>query len=448
MAANYDKWKQLYGQTAQPKQEEDQTKGGRSTYFDTVVNPKIQAAFQNMGTNGQNSQSTGTQSQMPTFDPKQNGWYQQAQNLMGQIQNRGPFEFNLNKNALWQQLKDSYMQQGQQAMIDTIGQAAGLTGGYGSSYAQNVGQQAYNQHLTELSKQVPELYAQERAAYDAEGDRLYQQLSAARSMYDTDYQQWRDLVGDYRYADELAYNRGRDALSDAWREREYADSRDDILYNRQYQADRDALNDQIRQREWDYQVGRDALSDEWRQREWDYENSLREREYNDSRSDSVYSRVMSMISNGYMPSADELQSAGISQSYAQYLINRYAAQQATGGGYGGGGGGYSGGGSGFGSGSGSGSWNGDGQGGVGGGNESNPTNSYYTGARQQIYYLSMMNDAQGAYNAIMAVRDQLTDAEYQSLLAYLHERFPNFGGNSAPGGTGSGPRPRNTATTQ
>jgi hypothetical protein len=29
------------------------------------------------------------------------------------------------------------------AMMDTMGKAAGLTGGYGSPYAQQVGQQAY-----------------------------------------------------------------------------------------------------------------------------------------------------------------------------------------------------------------------------------------------------------------------------------------------------------------
>jgi hypothetical protein len=410
---------------------------------------------------------TYTPTQAPTFNANGNPWYQQAQQLMGQIQNRGPFEFNLNQNALYQQYKDNYMKQGQQAMMDTMGQAAGLTGGYGSSYAQNVGQQAYNEYLTKLGDIVPDLYAQERAAYDAQGQDLYNQLAAARGMYDTDYGIWRDQVGDARYQDELAYGRSRDAISDQryqdelaysrqrdalndqWRQREYDDSRADLLYNRQYQEGRDRISDERYAREYadsradilygrQYQEGRDAINDARYADELAYGRSRdaindaryadelaygrsrdaindaryadelaygrsrdaindqryqdelaynRQRdtvndaryadelaygrsrdaisdarynqEYADSRSDSTYNRVMQQISNGYMPSAEELQAAGISQGYAQYLVNLYAQQQAAAAQGSTGGGGYSGGHSGGGYGGGSGGVGGD-----------------------------------------------------------------------------------------
>ena len=61
---------------------------------------------------------------------------------MQKVLNRDKFQYDLNGDALYQQYKDRYIQQGKQAMMDTMGQAAALTGGYGNSYAQKAGQQA------------------------------------------------------------------------------------------------------------------------------------------------------------------------------------------------------------------------------------------------------------------------------------------------------------------
>jgi guanine deaminase len=52
------------------------------------------------------------------------------------------------------------MQQGQQAMRDTMGQAAALTGGYGNTYAQQAGEQAYAAYLSRLNDVLPELYGE------------------------------------------------------------------------------------------------------------------------------------------------------------------------------------------------------------------------------------------------------------------------------------------------
>ena len=68
--------------------------------------------------------------------------------------NRGDFQFDVNADALYQQYKDHYTQPGKTAMQDTVGKAAALTGGYGSSYAQTVGQQAYQAHLKQLGAGV------------------------------------------------------------------------------------------------------------------------------------------------------------------------------------------------------------------------------------------------------------------------------------------------------
>lgn len=105
--------------------------------------------------------------------------------LYDQIVNRKPFQYELNGDLLYRQMADQYTQLGQQAMRDTMGQAAALTGGYGNSYAEMVGQQANQQYLSALNAQIPSLYEQALNAYIAEGDQLLQryQLAAAHPGY-------------------------------------------------------------------------------------------------------------------------------------------------------------------------------------------------------------------------------------------------------------------------
>ncbi len=112
--------------------------------------------------------------------------------LYDQIVNRKPFQFNLDENGLYRQYKDQYVHLGKMAMEDTMGQAAGLTGGYGSSYAQGAGQQAYNQYLQQLGTIVPDIYAQERAAYDQEGAALADRYAMLADKEDRDYSRWAD----------------------------------------------------------------------------------------------------------------------------------------------------------------------------------------------------------------------------------------------------------------
>ena len=112
-------------------------------------------------------------------------YVEQLNALYDQIMNRKPFQYDLNSDLLYKQMADSYTQAGQKAMRDTMGTAAGLTGGYGNSYAQQVGNQAYQEHLTALNDQIPSLYEQALNAYLAEGDQMLQQyqLAAAHPGY-------------------------------------------------------------------------------------------------------------------------------------------------------------------------------------------------------------------------------------------------------------------------
>lgn len=112
---------------------------------------------------------------------------QQMSDILDRIMNREDFSYDMDADALYQQYKDKYIKQGNLAMQDTMGQAAALTGGYGNSYAQTVGQQAYNSYLGQLNDVVPELYALAKQRYDDEGDALLEQYSLLADRENTAY---------------------------------------------------------------------------------------------------------------------------------------------------------------------------------------------------------------------------------------------------------------------
>lgn len=91
--------------------------------------------------------------------------------------NREKFSYDIGSDPMYQQYKEQYSALGKLAMEDTMGQASALTGGYANSYAQTVGQQAYQQYMDQLNAMVPELYSMARSNYEAEGQDLYNQIA-------------------------------------------------------------------------------------------------------------------------------------------------------------------------------------------------------------------------------------------------------------------------------
>ena len=171
-------------------------------------------------------------------------WQGQLDEIMAQILNRQPFQYDVNSDALYQQYKDQYIAQGQQAMMDTMGQAAALTGGYGNSYAQTAGQQTYQGYLQQLNDKIPDLYQLALSKYQMEGDALANQYAMLGAREDQDYGRYRDSVSDY-----------------------YTEL--DRLYN-QYNTERDYDYGQyIDNRNYEYQVGRDTVADQQWQTQYD-----------------------------------------------------------------------------------------------------------------------------------------------------------------------------------
>ena len=218
----------------------------------------------------------------------QSQWQSQLDALMNSIMNRDKFSYDLNGDALYQQYKDKYIQQGKLAMADTMGQAAAMTGGYGNSYAQSVGQQAYQAQLDNLNDIVPELYQMALDKYNQEGQELYNQYGMLSDRESQDYGRYRDTVSDYlterdylagRYDSERDYdyskfNNERDFAYDKY-------SSDRSLAYDKYSSDRSlAYDEYATDKSLSYEEYRAAIADEQWQKQ--YDESVRQ--YNDSKS--------------------------------------------------------------------------------------------------------------------------------------------------------------------
>ena len=185
----------------------------------------------------------------------QSSYEQQINDVLNKILNREEFSYDLNGDALYQQYKDQYTTQGKQAMMDTMGQAAALTGGYGNSYAQSVGQQTYQGYLQQLNDKVPELYQLALDKYNREGEDLYNQYGLYTDRENTEYGRHRDDVSDYYTGLDLAYNQYLDERNFDYGK--YSDDR-----NLAYQTNRDKFSDAMWATEFGYGQERDSTADQ------------------------------------------------------------------------------------------------------------------------------------------------------------------------------------------
>lgn len=96
----------------------------------------------------------------------------ELERLYAAITGRPAFSYDPASDPVYNSYAQSYRRRGRLAMRDTMGQAAALTGGYGSSYAQSVGQQQYDSYLQSLGEALPELYGMAWQRYNAESDAL------------------------------------------------------------------------------------------------------------------------------------------------------------------------------------------------------------------------------------------------------------------------------------
>jgi len=228
------------------------------------------------------SQLNAVKENLPTYDPS----YDAALNdLFRQITDRKAFSYSPSDDMLYQQYKEQYTQQGQMAMRDTMGRAAALTGGYGSSYGQNAGQQAYHGYLQQLNHVLPELYGMAYQQYKDKGAALQNQYGMMQGLADDEYAKYTDRLNNY------------------YRDLNYWQNQADTAYDRVQYADKVA-----------YDREQDAYA----------------------KQQDAYNRLVDLIMNtGYTPDAEDLAAAGMKEGQMQAYLNAYAQAHSSGGGGGG-----------------------------------------------------------------------------------------------------------------
>lgn len=117
---------------------------------------------------------------------------------MNGLLNPKPFQYDVNADGLYQQIKDNYIKQGRQAMMDTQGQSAALTGGYGNSYGAMAGQQAYQESLGNLAGIIPELQQIAWQQYQQGQDDQRNNLEAMSKLDAQEYARWLDEQEKYQ----------------------------------------------------------------------------------------------------------------------------------------------------------------------------------------------------------------------------------------------------------
>ena len=146
------------------------------------------------------------------------------QQRLNDLLNREAFSYDINADELYQQYKDMYQKQGQRAMKDAMGRAAALSGGYGNSYAQSVGQQAYAQSLEGLTDRSMQLYQMAWDRYNQEGQNLLNNLGVLGDDYNRKYGEYGDtykrlldkygIASDTYYKGHELYNQNRQINND------------------------------------------------------------------------------------------------------------------------------------------------------------------------------------------------------------------------------------------
>ena len=95
---------------------------------------------------------------------------------------RPDFKYDLQSDPLYQQYKEQAMRSGRLSMMDTMGPARANNGGFGTSYSQMVGQQAYNSQLQALNDKIPDLYTAAWNRYQNVGEDLLKRYQVAGQM--------------------------------------------------------------------------------------------------------------------------------------------------------------------------------------------------------------------------------------------------------------------------
>ena len=254
-------------------------------------------------------------------------WQSQLDDIMNQILNREKFSYDMNADAMYQQYADIYQNQANLGMQNAMGQAAALTGGYGSSYGQAVGQQAYAQQMQGLNEVGMDLYNQALQQYMAEGDALANQYNMIAS---------READAYNRYLDDrnFAYQQEMDALSQQNWQAEYdrAVANDKLAADQwnqsfEYQQSQDAQAQQNWQAEYDAYLVQQEKDNAYRDQAFQYQQSQDAQSQANWQAQFDASMAQQAADNAYRDKAFEYQQAQDAQNQANWQAEYDAAME-------------------------------------------------------------------------------------------------------------------------
>jgi len=269
--------------------------------------------------NNAQQQMQNVQAQKPqTYNSKYSA---QLDSILQQVTNPEKFQYSFNGDELFKSYADLYTQKGKQASLDSMGQAAALTGGYGNSYAQQAGNQQYQQYLLGLYDKGMDLYDRAYQRYLGDQEQQREAYNMLANADQTDYGRYRDTVGDWQ--NELDYwTNMYNTESDRDYSR-YGDQRDywtqlAQVENADYRSEQER-QEAIRQFNLNYEENQrqfnENLAEQRRQydQKYEYEKMSDQQKY-------AYNYAMAILEKGQMPSDDMLKAAGLSKEDAQKLM--------------------------------------------------------------------------------------------------------------------------------
>ena len=263
------------------------------------------------GTTAPTTQAQGTESTAQSgMNLTQNSqWQSQLDDVMNKIMAGEKFNYDMNSDAMYQQYRDIYENQANMAMQNAMAQNAALTGGYGSSYGQMVGQQAYAQQMQGLNEIGLDLYDRAYNQYQNEQNNLYDQYAMLAEKealdYNRDYQANRDTVADQQWQQSFDYQKAQDEIAQG----QWQDTFD-------YQKEQDALAQENYQNQFDYQQSQDALAQK------NYENEFAYQQNRDQVADSQWQQTMD-----YQQSQDQLAQSNWEKQFEYQQAQNELAQK-------------------------------------------------------------------------------------------------------------------------
>lgn len=236
----------------------------------------------------------------------QSQYSENMNNIINQMGDR-KFSYDVNSDALFQQLKSMYDEQGKLAAANASAQAAALTGGYGNSYGTTAATQAVLANNEKLYDRIPELRAAALQQYQQEGTDM-QNLYAMLSDRDTaDYGKYRDEVSDWQ-ADRSYYDTALrnlqsmnqsvwgqnetnryNANKQAWDNYQWGENYDLDARNKALEMARNLRNDDVSYNQWANQMTETSKQDAWQRASTDYWNGQDQNYKNRSLNETIRS---------------------------------------------------------------------------------------------------------------------------------------------------------------